>query len=68
MKHTIRAKDSGTVEVELTRNRAIKAMCTECLGFGEAHPKDCTDKLCPLFPFRGKIQLAWGKREKEGER
>lgn len=55
----IRAKDGGTVDVTLTRSQAIKAMCTECCGFGEAHPKDCTDTLCPLYLFRGKIQLAY---------
>jgi hypothetical protein len=55
----IRGKNGGTVEVTLSRSQAIKAMCTECCGFGECHPKDCTDVLCPLYPFRGKIQLAY---------
>jgi len=55
----IRGKDGGTVEVTLTRTQAIKAMCTECCGFGEAHPRDCPDVLCPLYSFRGKIQLAY---------
>jgi hypothetical protein len=62
-KHIIRAKDGGTVEVELTRAKAIKAMCTECCGWGEAHPKDCSSEHCPLFPFRGKIQLAYKSDE-----
>lgn len=62
-KHTIRAKDGGFVEVELTRAKAIKAMCTECGGWGEMHPKDCLAKNCPLFPFRGKIQLAYKSDE-----
>lgn len=59
IKHTIRSKDGGTVEVTLSRTQAIKAMCTECMGFGEGHPKECTDLKCPLWPFRGKIQLAY---------
>lgn len=59
VKHFIRAKSGGTVEVELTRSKAIKAMCTECCGFGELHPKDCSSPICPLYPFRGKIQLAY---------
>jgi len=67
MKHKIRQKDftwnNQLVECEnYTRSKAIKAMCTECLGF-EDHPSSCTSPLCPLFPFRGKILLAY----KEGE-
>lgn len=62
MKHTIRTKDYGTTgkvkDVDLARSLAIKAFCTECLGF-EEHPKDCTAKLCPLYPFRGKTQIAF---------
>jgi hypothetical protein len=63
VKHTIRAKDGGTVEVTISRSQAIKAMCTECMGFGEGHPKECGAPLCPLFPFRGKIQLAYHSDE-----
>lgn len=59
VKHSIRAKDGGYVDVELSRSRAIKAMCTECCGHGEYHPRDCTDPHCPLWPFRGKINLAY---------
>jgi len=58
IQHTIQAKEGGTVNVTISRTQAIKAMCTECMGWGEAHPKDCGDRLCPLYPFRGKIQLA----------
>lgn len=56
--HTIRTKTGGTVSVKLNRGRAIKAMCTECLGWND-DPKGCTSPLCPLFPFRGKILLAY---------
>jgi len=56
--HEVRHKDGGTVVItNYTKNRAIKAMCTECLGFGEVHPKDCTSPLCPLFPFLGKMNV-----------
>ena len=58
-KHTIRTTDGGTIDVMLTRNQAIKAMCTECGGYGEMHPKDCPDKHCPLWIYRGKITLAY---------
>lgn len=61
LEHTIRAKGGGVVDVTLNRNRAIKAMCTECCGYSEMNPKDCTAKLCPLWPFRGKIQLAYAE-------
>ena len=59
----IRTKNEGTVEVVLSRSKAIKAFCTECGGWGEMHPKDCPDKLCPLYSFRGKIQLAYSSDE-----
>ena len=63
MKHTIRTSkmDGSTVDVNLTRGQAIKAMCTECLGFGEVHPKECTSVHCPLYPYRGKTQVAYAK-------
>jgi hypothetical protein len=54
MEHTIRTKDGGTVKVKnYARTKAIKLMCTECLGFGEDHPENCTSPKCPLFPYRG---------------
>ena len=60
-KHTIRkAPHGGTIEVELTRTTAIKAFCTECLGY-ETHPRKCEATLCPLYPFRGKTTLAFGR-------
>ena len=69
MKHTIRSIDYATtqkgVEVEpYTRSKAIKAFCTECLGF-EGSPVDCTAKMCPLFPYRGRSLAAYGKRERK---
>ena len=56
-KHTIRRKSGKLKDVELTRSLAIKAFCTECLGF-ETHPKDCESFNCPLLPFRGKTTIA----------
>ena len=32
---------------------AIRMMCTECFGF-ETHPRECTDKHCPLYTYRGR--------------
>jgi len=63
----IRTKDGGLVEVTLTRSQAIKAMCTECCGFGEFHPRECSDVNCPLHGFRGKINLAYQDGEDSGE-
>lgn len=54
--HTIRRKSGKLKEVELTRSIAIKAFCTECLGY-ESHPKDCESYHCPLWPFRGKTNI-----------
>lgn len=63
VKHTIRDNKGGSIEVEISRPQAIKVMCTECLGFGEENPRNCTDKLCPLWPWRGKSLVAWGPRK-----
>lgn len=57
VKHTIRSPDGGTKQVTLTRKTAIFAACTECMGF-ETHPKECTSKTCPLYPYRGLTRLA----------
>jgi hypothetical protein len=59
IKHTIRTKNGNLKEVTLIRSLAIKAFCTECLGFGEDDPKNCTSIYCPLYPFRGKTLLAY---------
>jgi len=55
MTHTVRTRDGATVALDgYTRSKAIKAMCSECMGW-EAHPKrDCTSPLCPLYPYRGR--------------
>lgn len=53
VEHVIRTKDGGTKKVNMSRDTAIKLMCSECMGW-EAHPKECSDKFCPLYPYRGK--------------
>jgi len=59
IEHTIRTKSGNLKKVKLIRSLAIRAFCTECLGFGEDHPKNCTSINCPLYPFRGKTELAY---------
>lgn len=54
--HTIRHKDGGDITIEnYNRPLAVRAFCTECLGFEGNSSKDCTSPMCPLYPFRGKI-------------
>lgn len=65
--HRIRSRNGDPVEVAgYTRGKAIKAFCTECMGFSE-HPRECTSPLCPLYPFRGKSLVAYGARTTEAE-
>ena len=40
-------------------------MCTECMGWGEGNPKECTDTQCPLYPYRGKSQAAYNPQPKK---
>lgn len=53
--HTIRCADGGTKVIHnyVSRSKAIKLFCTECMGWSE-NPSKCTDTKCPLYPFRGK--------------
>lgn len=46
--------------IRLTKAQAIKAFCTECMGF-ETNPIECTSWACALYPFRGRTL-----RTKEG--
>lgn len=49
---TVRHRDGGTIEIApYTRTKAIKCMCSECMGF-EEDVMGCTDTKCPLYPFR----------------
>lgn len=62
--HTVRCADGSTKTFPVYKSRtlAIKLMCTECLGWS-GNPKDCTDRKCPLFPFRGKTLAAYSSKE-----
>ena len=53
IKHEVRTDWGGTKKVSIARGTAIHYFCSECMGFQIAEVKNCTDKLCPLFPFRG---------------
>lgn len=65
--HTVRHKDGGTVTINnYIRSKAIKLMCSECMGFDE-NPKNCTDNRCPLFPFRGLLRANRTRNEKAEE-
>lgn len=66
--HTIRHKLGGTIAVMLTRQDAIAAFCTECMGWGESHPKDCDATLCPLWMYRGKYNLSLMRKTHSGGR
>jgi hypothetical protein len=52
VKHEIRTKNGKTKTVNLTRGRAIKLFCEECMGWIPKEVLYCTDKKCPLYPFR----------------
>ena len=53
LSHTILCADGKTKVISnYQRALAIKLFCVNCLGW-EEHPKNCTDKFCPLYPFRG---------------
>jgi len=51
--HQIRTnRKPGIRKVKLTPLKAIKFQCLECMGFQQKHVEECTDTLCPLYPFR----------------
>jgi len=51
----VRTKDGRSKELRYGRKQAVHTFCTECLGW-EQNPADCTDPMCPLYPFRGRTQ------------
>ena len=57
IKHKVRRKNGKLKEIDMPRSIAIKAFCTECMGYGEVHPNDCESYNFPLWPFRGKTNL-----------
>lgn len=66
--HIIRTKSNREKEVKITRGKAIKIHCTECMGYGEVDPKNCTSTLCALYPYRGKTWAAYDKEDNNEER
>lgn len=58
--HEILTNKGKTIRVFMGRKLAIKAKCTECMGW-EEHPKNCTCNTCPLFHFRGKTLISYDK-------
>jgi len=56
--HIVRSRDGGTLLIKgMTRSLADKLHCTECMGW-DTDPADCTDAMCPHFPFRGRTRRA----------
>jgi hypothetical protein len=59
MKHTVRTRDGGTLEMHnYARWKAIRIHCTECMGF-EENPSECTSFNCALYPYRARTRLAY---------
>jgi hypothetical protein len=52
VKHIIRTKNGKTKKVDLTRGKAIKFFCQECIGWDPKEVGNCSDKKCALYPFR----------------
>ncbi len=51
--HEIRTgRKKETRTLELTARRAIIEFCKECVGYNAHEVRDCSDKLCALYPFR----------------
>ena len=50
--HEIRTRTGRTKNVDMTRKTAIFLFCQECVGWEQGEVDRCTDKLCPLYPFR----------------
>ena len=51
--HTVRHKDGGTITFKnYSLKLAVLLNCSDCCGF-ESDPRQCPDKLCPMWPFRG---------------
>lgn len=63
MNHTIRHKDGETVTIDsYSPMRAIRAQCTECMGYQKNEVSKCTAPLCPLFPFRDAFDASVTRR------
>ena len=52
LSHTVLCADGKTKIINnYSRHKAIKLKCMSCINW-EGNPKDCTDKICPLYPFK----------------
>ncbi len=53
IRHEIRTNSRGGAKiVNLTPIRAIRTFCLECVCWSPCEVRECTDGLCPLYPFR----------------
>ena len=53
IQHKIRKDGDGNTKiVRLTPLNAIRAFCLECVCWSSDEVKNCTNPLCPLYPFR----------------
>jgi len=53
IKHTIRKNgEGGMKDVRLTKAKAIRYHCVECMGFSYQEIDGCTSPNCALFPYR----------------
>ncbi len=50
IKHKIKHKNGGLVELDLTPQLSIALHCTECNGW--ENPENCTAVECALYPYR----------------
>jgi len=52
VKHIIRTKNGKMKKVALTRGKAIRLFCKECVSWDLKEVRRCEDEHCPLHPFR----------------
>jgi hypothetical protein len=57
----VRDRNGRLLRVRLNKSRAIRAFCTECLGWA-THPRECTATHCPLYAWRGAFNPAKGAK------
>jgi hypothetical protein len=50
--HKIKNSKGKLVDVEMTRSKAIRYFCYECMGWQKSEVRNCTAPNCPLFPYR----------------
>jgi hypothetical protein len=52
VRHKIKNSKGKLVDVEMTRSKAIRYFCYECMGWQKSEVRNCTAPNCPLFPYR----------------